>query len=132
MNLQKINTGLILSVSVLLFFSFIFRPDLTQNTVLILFSIWAITMIADMTITIKNRELIIFEKSILLKPLTEKFGIIPAGIITMSIEVIVVFTMPLLLYHELDFETSSTIAWWISLLHIQAIPWNLQIASEMK
>ena len=130
MNLQKINTGLILSVSILLFFSFIFRPNLTENIILILFVIWASTMIVDMTITVHYKKLIKYEKSILLKPLTEKFGIYKAGIITLCIESIIVFTTPLLVFHEFDLGTSSVVAWWISLLHIQAIPWNLQIASE--
>lgn len=89
-------------------------------------------MIADMTITIHNKKLLHLEKSILLKPLAEKFGIINAGIITILIEITVVFVMPLLIYHTFDVTTSSIIAWWISLLHIQAIPWNLQIASERK
>lgn len=132
MNLQKINTGLTLSVSVILFFSFIFRPELTQETISILLSVWGVTMITDMAITIKNKNLIKFEKSVLLKPLTEKFGIIPAGIITICIEIAFVFLMPLSLYHEIDVGTSSVIAWWISLLHIQAIPLNLQIAYEIK
>ncbi len=88
-------------------------------------------MIADMTITIHHKKLIKFEKSIFLKPLTGKFGIIKSGIITVLIEIVFVLATPLLVYHTFDIESSGIIAWWISLLHIQAIPWNLQIASEM-
>jgi len=87
-------------------------------------------MIADMTITIHHKKMMKYEKSIFLKPLSDKVGLVKGGIITILIEIVIVFTIPLLVFHEFSLEASSVTAWWISLLHIQAIPWNLKMISE--
>lgn len=129
MDLSKINTGLIVFLSVLLFFYFIFAPTITYYTMLTLFLVWLITMIADMSITIHYKKLICHEKSVLLKLLSQRVGVYRAGVITVLIEICFVVFAPILLYQEFSLEFSCMIAWWITLLHIQAIPWNLHVAS---
>jgi hypothetical protein len=119
-----------------LFFYYWLKVIVPNYVVMMLFLVWIISLVLDMGITVCNQDLIInHESNVIFRRLYEKYHIIMAIIVQITIEVSFVLLMPFLFErtsYMIDVQASSIISGIISVLHFIAYCSNNKVIKTIQ
>ncbi len=116
-------------VSALALYFFV-QPRIGPEIVIVFFAAWVAGYILDYSITVKNSNLLRFERNLVFAALYKRFGRVVTLLIHLTIESLIVLMIPVLFTYDFGLSASSVVALAFGVSHIAAYTSNCRFVKR--
>ena len=110
---------------------FFVQPKIGPAIVIVFFAAWIAGYILDYSITVKNSQLLHFEKNLVFPALYKRFGRVITLLIHFTMESLIVLMIPIMFTYDFGLAASSVVALAFGVSHASAYVSNCRFVKKM-